>query len=44
MEWGSGDDVGGGQIFAEINDEGCATTCTWAKKEAVWTHLDPAEH
>lgn len=42
MEWGSGDD--GGWVCAEINDEGCVTTCTRAKKEAVWTHLDPVEH
>lgn len=41
MEWGSGDD--GGRVGAEINDEGCVTTHTWAKKEAVCTHLDPDE-
>lgn len=42
MEQGCWDD--GGWVGAGINDEGCVTTCTWAKKEAVWTHLDPDEH
>ena len=26
-----------------LNDEGCVTTHIWAKKEAVWSHLETDE-
>lgn len=38
---GGGGGVDGGVVH--INDEGCVTAHMWAKKKAVWSHLETDE-